>query len=148
MYFGHLSEVMVSKGQKIRIGQQIGVEGTTGHSTGSHLHWEIREDDIESGFKNICSYSNIENVQSCKEKVSNWDMELFGLSTLKEGQSAFPYNIYNSNLQSILKIKADGIFGVNTENRVRKFQQDNHLEVDGKVGAMTKSVLVYIAGLR
>lgn len=148
MYFGHLSEINVVKGQRVKIGQQIGVEGTTGHSTGSHLHWEIRYGDVKSGFRDISSYSNIPNAQSHEAKASSWGTELFGLSTLKEGQSAFPYNVYNSNLQSILKIEADGIFGANTENRVRKFQQDNHLEVDGKVGAMTKSVLVYIAGLR
>ena len=148
MYFGHLSEISVSKGQRVKIGQQIGIEGTTGHSTGNHLHWEIRYNDVKSGFQSIAAYSNIPNMQSREEKISSWGTELFGISTLKEGQNDFPYCLYNSNLQSILKIEADGIFRVNTENRVRKFQQDNHLEVDGKVGAVTKSVLVYIDGLR
>lgn len=42
MYFGHLSKINVAVGQKLKPGDLIGVEGSTGHSTGSHLHWEIR----------------------------------------------------------------------------------------------------------
>ena len=40
--FGHLSEIDVSVGQKIRIGQVVGKLGSTGRSTGPHLHYETR----------------------------------------------------------------------------------------------------------
>lgn len=40
----HLESVAVRVGQKLRVGQKIGVEGTTGGSTGVHLHFEIRKD--------------------------------------------------------------------------------------------------------
>jgi murein DD-endopeptidase MepM/ murein hydrolase activator NlpD len=40
--FGHFSVVEVSVGQKVSQGQEIGLMGTTGNSTGSHLHWEFR----------------------------------------------------------------------------------------------------------
>ncbi|MEO6290138.1 MAG: M23 family metallopeptidase, partial [Ginsengibacter sp.] len=39
--YGHLSKITVSLGQKIDIGQQIGKIGSTGRSTGPHLHYEI-----------------------------------------------------------------------------------------------------------
>ena len=42
MYFGHLSSIAVTAGQTVKPGDLIGIEGSTGHSTGSHLHWEIR----------------------------------------------------------------------------------------------------------
>ncbi len=42
--FGHMSAILVSAGQHIVRGQQIGRMGSTGRSTGSHLHYEVRID--------------------------------------------------------------------------------------------------------
>lgn len=42
--YGHLSKILVKPGQKIDIGQQIGDIGSTGRSTGPHLHYEIHRD--------------------------------------------------------------------------------------------------------
>ena len=42
--YGHMSVVLVSAGQHITRGQQIGRMGSTGRSTGSHLHYEVRID--------------------------------------------------------------------------------------------------------
>jgi murein DD-endopeptidase MepM/ murein hydrolase activator NlpD len=41
--YGHLSSFSISAGQSVSKGQQIGNMGTTGHSTGTHLHFEIRQ---------------------------------------------------------------------------------------------------------
>lgn len=40
--YGHLSRISVKAGQEVTAGQKIGEVGSTGHSTGSHLHYEIR----------------------------------------------------------------------------------------------------------
>lgn len=40
--YGHLAVTMVTVGQTVTQGQQIGVEGSTGNSTGVHLHFEVR----------------------------------------------------------------------------------------------------------
>lgn len=39
--YGHLDQVLVKAGDSVLRGQQIGLEGSTGYSTGPHLHFEV-----------------------------------------------------------------------------------------------------------
>ncbi len=41
-YYAHLSASNVIEGQEVRRGEIVGAVGTTGHSTGPHLHYEVR----------------------------------------------------------------------------------------------------------
>lgn len=43
--YGHLSKIEVSQGDSITRGQLIGEVGSTGRSTGPHLHYELRVND-------------------------------------------------------------------------------------------------------
>jgi len=41
--YGHMSMILVKKGQKIKRGDVIGLVGNTGTSTGPHVHYEVRK---------------------------------------------------------------------------------------------------------
>jgi len=41
--YGHLSRITVKVGQEVVVGEKIGEVGSTGHSTGNHLHYEVRK---------------------------------------------------------------------------------------------------------
>src|SRR5690606_36024065 len=43
-YYAHASELLVSEGQRVEAGELVARIGSTGNSTGSHLHFEIRVD--------------------------------------------------------------------------------------------------------
>jgi murein DD-endopeptidase MepM/ murein hydrolase activator NlpD len=43
--YGHLSKVTVEQGQRVKRGDQIGHAGSTGRSTGPHVHYEVRAND-------------------------------------------------------------------------------------------------------
>lgn len=60
-YFGHLSEIRVQVGQSVKITDVIGIEGSTGYSTGSHCHYECRLADTKANHQDISEISGIPN---------------------------------------------------------------------------------------
>lgn len=60
-YFAHLSEALAKSGQRVSVGDRIGIEGSTGNSTGSHLHYEIRTEPDNMTFLDVSEISGIPN---------------------------------------------------------------------------------------
>lgn len=91
------------------------------------------------------TYFIMRKFLSQTKPVDEW-IERYGSSTLQYSPNS--YSSYVKNLQKDLRSagytsisKADGYFGNITLNAVKKFQKNNGLTVDGKVGNQTKKAL-------
>lgn len=56
--YGHLSKILVRQGEQINIGQQIGNIGSTGRSTGPHLHYEVHRNGEKMNPQSFLTLSN------------------------------------------------------------------------------------------
>ena len=61
-YFGHLSVINVKYGDKVSITDVIGIEGSTGYSTGSHCHYCCRPQFAKGNALDISAISGIPNA--------------------------------------------------------------------------------------
>ncbi|MFI6446311.1 M23 family metallopeptidase [Kitasatospora sp. NPDC050543] len=62
--YAHMSEISVHAGQRVTAGQQIGESGTTGNSTGPHLHFEIRTSNHYGAVINPIAYLSARGVNN------------------------------------------------------------------------------------
>lgn len=70
--YAHLQSYQVVIGQNVKEGQIIGVEGTTGNSTGIHLHLEIRKNPFTTNDNiNPAEYLGIKNQRGAIEYIEN-----------------------------------------------------------------------------
>lgn len=60
-YYGHLSVIKVKTGQNVKNTELIGIEGSTGYSTGSHCHYCIRPKFQAGCYLDVCAISGIPN---------------------------------------------------------------------------------------
>lgn len=114
--YAHLKSFSVKVGQNVKQGQQIGIKGSTGNSTGVHLHFEIHIPTYEAGQPNAVNPLNY-----------------IGETSVTEVQKL---------LNSVgYKLVIDGIEGPLTVAAIKDFQKKNGLTVDGIVGPKTLTVL-------
>lgn len=63
-YYGHMSSVCVYVGQEVTKGTKIGIQGSTGKSTGPHCHYEVRKiAGVPGSYANINDISGIPNTK-------------------------------------------------------------------------------------
>lgn len=72
--YGHMDKFAVKKGQRVQRGQQIGTMGSSGRSTGPHLHYAVRfQDRRRGGYKGYEDPKNfLLDKISRDAQVANW----------------------------------------------------------------------------
>lgn len=76
--YAHLSKLKVKPGQVIIAGQVVGLGGSTGHSTGTHLHFEVRFKGVPINPKYLISFKDQKLL--CDEitiKKTKWGLAAF-----------------------------------------------------------------------
>lgn len=126
--YAHLRSIAVKVGQKVGRAQYIGVKGTTGDSTGVHLHFELSKGRWSNQYKhhvNPVGYIDDDTI------------------ALNKGVNGPRVKRLQENLNKLgFKLLVDGDFGDKTEQAVKDYQRKNRLTVDGSVGPATvKSIL-------
>lgn len=110
--YAHLSVISVSAGREVAQGQKIGVKGTTGNSTGIHLHFEISKGKWTNKYT--------QHVNPALH-INDPDVRHLQLSLNKIGY----------------KVTVDGLYGDGLVTAVFDFQKKNKLVADGVAGRVT-----------
>lgn len=114
--YAHLKSFSVKVGQNVKQGQQIGIKGNTGNSTGVHLHFEIHIPSYEVGQPNAVNPLNYVSETSITE--------------VQKLLNTVGY-----------KLVIDGIEGPLTIAAIKDFQKKKGITVDGIVGPKTLAAL-------
>lgn len=112
--YSHLKSVRVKSGQRVNQGDRIGIKGTTGNSTGVHLHFELIASPKYSENFSLKRNPLLYFVDPTTKKWQGWLKEL---------------GYYTGAV--------DGIYGDGTIKAVFEYQKKNKLMADGLCGRGT-----------
>jgi len=146
--YAHLSRLDVKKGAKVTEGQQIGLSGNTGNSTGPHLHFETRVAPFKYANKDVDPAVVIGKVKtSVKAKVAAKKADPRSTGVQAGEDPKFPGTAFGPGatgdhvkfLQMKLNVPATGKFDDKTKAAVIAVQSANKKlgKPDGIVGPMT-----------
>jgi len=130
--YQHLKEgsMTVKKGNKVTADQVIAYMGTTGASTGVHLHFGVKVNG--TWIDPIPWLGNIDGGTGYPSPARTLYKGLSGddVKWLQDKLNGYGY-----------KLAVDGSFGAKTDAALRNFQENNGLTVDGRCGPATRAKL-------
>ncbi|RME16612.1 MAG: LysM peptidoglycan-binding domain-containing protein [Bacteroidetes bacterium] len=92
--YGHLSKIMVNSNDTVKAGDVIGLGGSTGRSTGPHLHFEIRCLGVPINSEDIIDYDNKCLKRNCFILTKKDAEETYNLRSKKYHYQAKSRGIY------------------------------------------------------
>lgn len=114
--YAHLEKRYIKKGDKVSVGQLIGLMGNTGRSGGTHLHFELFNGKFKSDFSNT----------------------LNPLLYMRDDSVGYLQELLNKNGANL---DVDRYFGNGTINAIGTFQAKSGLVADGFCGKVTLNKL-------
>lgn len=135
-YYGHIHTSYVSRGQTVAIGQHIAAMGTTGNSTGNHLHFEVHLNGVTTNPYTFMANQGITLGSSSPSGGGGWP-------TLKKGSSGQTVKVAQYLLTSRgYSLVADGDFGSLSVAATKRWQSAVGLVADGVIGPISWPHLV------
>lgn len=127
----HLSRNVVRKGQRVKQGQLVGYSGSTGASTGPHLHWTLRTSHIDwyGNAGNIDGETKLRRAQPLPAPSASvrWDQERL--------------NVWRRHW-GLPPILVDGVRGPQTIAATKHAQGRFGITADGVAGPITDAHLI------
>lgn len=147
--YGHMSKIIVSKGDKVSAGQLIGYMGATGNVTGVHAHCGVRfktkgtKSYKWSSFHKWMKSKGITPGKTAPRKATATESTSAKYVTVKRGSKNSTVGRVQSELRSegYTKQIVDNDFGAQTEANVRDFQRRTGLVQNGIAGPITQKRL-------
>ncbi|MEO6882614.1 MAG: M23 family metallopeptidase [Bacteroidia bacterium] len=141
--YAHLSKILVHADEKIIAGQKIGLGGSTGHSTGNHLHFEVRYKGHPIDPKTIISFDNhsllMNDLYITKNNFSYMSKRMYANKRTRKNN--FSYVVKKGNHHYYIVREGDTIYAISRKNhipvkdlyRLNGMNHETHLQIGKRV---------------